>query len=218
MLAFRTVLLMYFFSPSKRPVFGVLLSAWILYEAWGAFRAVLGNGAVGQAGGVAGVVGNNQNGNINPAGQNGRIPPGGPNTNSNQRRSQVGALLDSVAEMNLGAEDAILAVNDRRQDSAPSLGHRVKTFVGLLVTTLHPAVWDRRRNVLRRREARVRTEANARDAATPPQNAEGNDGPTTETEPRAHPSAHLVELHEGRPQWVKDYVERVQMSEWADDA
>ena len=53
MLTFRTLLLLYFFSPSKRPLFGIVLSAWILYEAWGAIRAVIGNNDQPQRGGNA---------------------------------------------------------------------------------------------------------------------------------------------------------------------
>ena len=40
MLVVRTFILMYFFSPSKRPVFGILLSLWIIYETWGALLAL----------------------------------------------------------------------------------------------------------------------------------------------------------------------------------
>lgn len=205
MLTFRTMLLMYFFSPSKRPLFGVILSAWILYEAWGAFRAVLGNGdQAARAGGVA------RQDNGQAQAQNGqRGPPPAGTSHGSLGRSQVDTILDRISNLNLSSEEAILDTEHAHPE--PSLFHRAKTFVGLLFMTLHPAVWDRRRNVLRRREGRIRTEANTRES----QPTQGDNG---EEDPRAHVRAQLVARHQQRPRWVREYIDRVQISEWVDDA
>lgn len=217
MLTFRTVILMYFFSPSKRPLFGVVLSAWILYEAWGAFRAVLGNGDQAGRANIAARQENNRDGGVGQ-GQNGQR--GAAATPASLGRSQFGVLFDRISNINLSTEDAILDSSHVNGHPEPGLGHRVKTFVGLLVMTLHPAVWDRRRNALRRREGRVRTEANVRDSeppatpATPA--AEGGSGDADSRREQAR--AQIVARQEQRPRWVREYVQRVELSEWADDA
>ncbi|KAH9951848.1 hypothetical protein B0H21DRAFT_874422 [Amylocystis lapponica] len=215
MLVFRTVLLMYFFSPSKRPVFGILLTMWMLYEAWGAIRVVLldprgvGGAQPGNVNGVAGAGGQPPNGQAAQpaAGQAGHVPGGlgAPN----RSHTQVQALFDGLSHLNLAEEDVIL--DAPIPAPAPSWGHKLKTFATLLVLTLNPAVWDHRRTALRRREGRMRTEANAREE---PQDAEG----AAEDAARARARRDLVARHERRPGWVREYVQMVQTTEWPDDA
>ena len=41
LLVVRTVFLLYFFSPIEKPVFGILIGAWMFYEAWNAIRAAI---------------------------------------------------------------------------------------------------------------------------------------------------------------------------------
>ncbi|KAK7695537.1 hypothetical protein QCA50_000173 [Cerrena zonata] len=212
MLTFRTVLLLYFFSPSKRPLFGIVLSAWILYEAWGAIRAVIGNGdqpaAQAREGGNGAGAGQGAGPRI--PGPAGGIQPGG--NNQGARRSQMDSILDRLSNLNLTSEDATLDT-DSRDITPPSLAHRAKTFISLLITTLHPAVWDRRRTVLRRREGRIRTEANLRESQP---REEGDETP--ESVQRAQSRLNMIARHERRPRWVREYVQRVQHSEWVDDA
>ncbi|CAL1701484.1 unnamed protein product [Somion occarium] len=218
MLTFRTLLIMYFFSPSKRPLFGILLSAWILYEAWGAIRAVIGNGdhpaGVAQAreGGNGAPAGQGQNAPRGPQAQAGGIQVGVAGSNQAPRRSQVESLLDKLSSLNLSSEDAMLN-RDPRDISPPSLTHRVKTFISLLITTLHPAVWDRRRTVLRKREGRIRTEGDVREAPPPD---EGDDSQAAAL--RAQTRLTMIARHERRPRWVREYIQRVQNTEWIDDA
>ena len=232
MLTVRTFILMYFFSPSKRPVFGILLSLWILYETWGALRAVLGNERPGGARGDgfdagAGGVGAND---ARPAGQaqapaaNGRNPPTG------RRHSDM--LLNYFANMNLEDEDALLVNDAAGAHPQPGLLHKATAFVSLFLTSLHPAVWDRRRGVLRRREGRLRTEANVREAEpapapVPSPGAEGESGngstsvgvsANPQEEARAQARAQMIARHERRPGWLRSYIERVQNTEWVDDA
>ncbi|KAI0722211.1 hypothetical protein C8T65DRAFT_628592 [Cerioporus squamosus] len=221
MLAFRTLLLLYFFSPSKRPLFGLLLSVWILYEAWNAMRMVLNDGERGADGAA------------NPAAPNappaaGRPAAAGaaaaPNVNGvvpgvpgpAAGRSGLNIILDRMATMNLAAEDAML--NSDVPAPPPTFGQKAKMFVTLFFMSLHPAAWDRRRAALRRREGNIRTEANAREAVEQ-ENAERQEGQTRteEEEARTQARMQMVQRHERRPAWLKEYIQRVQYTEWVDD-
>ena len=228
MLAFRTLLLLYFFSPSKRPLFGIILSFWILYEAWNALHLVLhdGNdrGANGAADAGAPAGGPGQRGPAGPAGAAGP-GPNVPGLRPPAGRANVSAVLDRLAAVNLSAEDALLEA-DAPAPSAPGVVQKARMFATLFLMTLYPAAWDRRRNALRRREGRIRTEANMRDAAMDERRAqegqEGGEGQqqqqqSEEDAARARARLHMVERHERRPGWLKGYVERVQYTEWVDD-
>ncbi|CCM04861.1 uncharacterized protein FIBRA_07054 [Fibroporia radiculosa] len=209
MLVFRTLLLLYFFSPMKRPFFALLLSAWILYEAWGTLRVVIGDGRVRNPRAV------DLNGRVDNNGRQGPADRRDAGASYVANRGQMQALLNGLSNLNLHVEDAVL--DGGLPVRPPSLGHKVKTFVSLMLLTLHPAVWDYRRAALRRREGRLRTEANIREAAmqnTDGQNAAGSPGERTEDETRVKA---LIEAHERRPTWVKEYVHRVQTTDWADD-
>ncbi|TCD66950.1 hypothetical protein EIP91_000728 [Steccherinum ochraceum] len=225
MLTFRTILLMYFFSPSKRPLFGVVLSAWILYEAWNAFRVVLGHGdrprrrrdrdgAAAGAGDNADAVGGA--GQAARAGAPAAGAGAGASGSGRSSRSWTHTLLDKLANFQLVTEELALVGDPTNAVPVPTILHRVKTFCVLLATTLHPAVWDRRRSYIKRREGRVRNEASIRaeDSQT-----ESNDQepPTAAAEARAQLRGHLLTRHERRPAWVKEYIDRVLTSEWADD-
>lgn len=210
MLTFRTFLLVYFFSPSKRPLFGILLSVWILYETWGALRGVLGNDRqpAGQGGGQARAdagANGDQAANLQRAQGQGGV--GAVNSQSTNR-THSDVLLDHLANMDLSSEDTV--IDSALPASPPSVARKVKSFVVLMVTTLHPAVWDRRRATLRKREGRLRTEANVRESEPP---AEGS----TEDPERANARAQVIARHQRRPQWIRDYIDRVQNTEWADD-
>ncbi|KAI0663189.1 hypothetical protein C8Q70DRAFT_931139 [Cubamyces menziesii] len=220
MLAFRTVLLLYFFSPSKRPLFGILLSVWLVYEAWNAMRIALNNGqdraadrappnappAAGQA----------------QAQADAQAAPAAPERPSNRgtNRSPLAALLDRLAMINFSTEDALLETD--MNVPAPGIWQKTKMFVVLFLLTLYPAAWDRRRTALRRREGRIRTEANAREAALTERaerESAGAQAPprSEEDEARARSREQLVIRHERRPAWLKAYVQRVQYAEWVDD-
>jgi len=207
MLTFRTLILMYFFSPSKRPLFGIILSAWILYEAWGAFRAILAGDRPGAAG-AQGQAGDAQAGAApNPPG---RAVGQGPNIPTfNRNRGPLDSVLDSLANMNLQQEEIIL--NSDYPHPPPSDIQLHKSFFGLFHLSLPPAMCARRQPVLRRREGRLRTEGNAREIANPSE-TEGEEDPN-----RAEARAQLVARHMRRPRWVREYVDRVQVTEWVDD-
>ena len=223
MLAFRTVLLLYFFSPSKRPLFGLLLSMWILYEAWNAMRMVLNEGERG-ADGAANPAAPNAPAGAQQAAPAAAAAGAGANANANgvvprpaAGTSGLNIILDRMATINLAAEDAML--NSDVPAPPPSLGQKAKMFVTLFFMSLHPAAWDRRRTALRRREGNVRTEANAREAAAQ-ESAEGQGQQgemSEEDEARVRARMQMVQKHERRPAWIKEYIQRVQYTEWVDD-
>jgi hypothetical protein len=128
-----------------------------------------------------------------------------------------------VSKFNTGAEDEALAAAERAMPAEePGLIHKVTTFFGLLVLTLHPAVWNRRRAVLRQREGRIKTEANARERApeTPSVEARGSEANATadgDMAERDRVRSELFAQHARRPRWVQDYVDRVRRGEWVDD-
>jgi len=98
----------------------------------------------------------------------------------------VESLIDNLSKLNIPAEEEALAASERATPAEePGLAHKVTTFLCLLILTLHPAVWNRRRGVLRQREGRVRTEANAREREPEAPGTEINveeDSATTEAE------------------------------------
>jgi len=232
MLIIRTLLLVYFVSPARKPVFGIVVGAWILYEAWGPVRAAI-FGPVdrhGPPGVQAGLVPRPQGDGI-PAGlgQNGaaqarpqaqaaapRLPD--PAT---RHINQADALIGGVANINIEAEAEALAASGRTGPTEePVLFQKVTTFLSLLILTLHPAVWNRRRLILRQREGRIRTEANAREREHEAPSADDNEATAaekTERERVARVRAELIAQHARRPRWVQSYVDRVRMGEWVDD-
>ncbi|KAI0053066.1 hypothetical protein FA95DRAFT_1601413 [Auriscalpium vulgare] len=228
LLTVRAVFLLYFFSPFQKPLFGVIVSAWLLYETWNAIRNAMPRVGARNAGGIAAARGaGNGHGQAAPVqpGQPVAQPPApaalrGPAPHNTARQQHQGdAVLDHVANINLHEESNAL-------DAPPGLApptatHRLKTFVQLLAVTVYPAVWDRRRTALRRREGRVRTEANAREASEEPVEGAGTEGgeaaAATAEQARIRARADLAAAHERRPEWVKEYIERVRRGDWVDE-
>jgi hypothetical protein len=218
MLTLRTLFLLYFFSPFQKPVFGFIVTAWLLYETWNTIRnamprrhapdhhaeedaRILGNARVRPAADALHPMGPDAPLRA-PAPPQVRVPVP-------HLRPPSATVMDTLANVNLREESAALDVHPE-PIADPTIGHRIKTFVELLVLTTHPAVWDRRRAALRQREGRVRLEMNARERA---QAAEG-DG----DEARANRAREALNtLHSRRSEWVIKYMERVRGGDWVDD-
>ncbi|KAI5124854.1 hypothetical protein M0805_007287 [Coniferiporia weirii] len=218
-LCLRTLLLLYFFSPARKPIFGFMLGVWVLYEAWGAVRgAIFDNIRDGHGHGNRGA------GRLFPQrrhmedddGFDGR--PGGiafpPHQNPARATalaaSSADAILSRFAQLDLDEEARAL---DDIGAPEPGLFTKVRVFVSLLVLTLHPAFWNRRRAALRTREGRVRTEATARETA-PTQEGEGGEGGDERVRQARE---QLLMQHAQKPAWVQEYVERVRRGDWVDD-
>ncbi|KAI0320645.1 hypothetical protein OF83DRAFT_1081496 [Amylostereum chailletii] len=246
MLTFRTLFLLYLFSPFDKPVFGLLVSAWFLYETWTTIRNALiragplrdrgrapqvqGGGPPGQAP-LPGQVplqapGQGQAVAGGPAGRGAPPPPSPPPLNPHPRVDHVSVAADVLSRMNLQEENA--ALDAQGVGTPPSLGHKIWSFVSLLVLTAYPGLWERRRRHLRQREGRIRTEFRALeqlDEPLPgPEETEDTDRYTAQqdavtraNEARARARAEIGAAHERRAGWVKAYVERVRETEWAED-
>lgn len=205
MLTLRTLFLLYFFSPFQKPVFGMIVTAWLLYETWNTIRNAIPRLHV-------------RGPHVDERPPEPAVAPNVPlraapapaHRMPMQRHRPAGeTLMDTLARVNLREETSAL---DLRPDAmtAPTVGHRIKTFLQLLVLTAHPAIWDRRRAVLRQREGRVRTEMNILTASA--QN-DGN-GDERSGEFRARVRAGYLR----RAEWVTEYMERVRGGgDWMDD-
>lgn len=210
-LLLRTCLLLYFVAPARKPVFGMLILAWMLYEIWQPIR----NAFLRNLQRLDGQQRNVAQGGDNPPGvdrqQQGQQPqraPAAPRANEPVGMPRVndgGMLFDALGNMNLDGEQRILDVAPGAALEEPSFWRKSTTFLGLLITTLHPAVWNRRRMVLRRREGQLRTEANARNI------------PEEEAEDRRDVRDAARIQHGRRPQWVRGYIERVLVTDWMED-
>jgi hypothetical protein len=240
MLCLRTLFLLYIFSPTKKPIFALLITGWLVWELWTAAQAVLAEErAAGRAPGAAAAAApdaarnqNNQNnnqanGNAVPNGQ--PAPNGVPPNRANQNAWGAQQVVDRLAGFHLREEDvAFDAPEGSPAARPPSLFSRIKQVVILFVLTLHPDVWNRRRRTLREREARVKRELAERRRQRP---EEGNSNQNGETEgndananadtnqqanqPPPPEAAPEVPVRRRAP-WLEEYINRVERAEWID--
>ncbi|KAK0206627.1 hypothetical protein DFS33DRAFT_1315879 [Desarmillaria ectypa] len=210
-LLLRTLLLLYFFAPARKPFIGILIMGWALYEIWTrhGFNRWIAPAAEDQRQPVAGDVAPNDNRVNRPAaaadapGAAAAAELGG----ADGAQAPSMGVLDTLANFNIPNEERTL---EGTVTEPPMFGQKYLAFMTLLVTTVHPAVWDRRRAVLRRREGRIRTEANAMEVR-----GDGED--TEENRRREQRREELAAQHARRPGWVQQYVRRVVANEWVDD-
>ncbi|KAF8974349.1 hypothetical protein BDZ97DRAFT_15959 [Flammula alnicola] len=232
MLVLRTLLLLYFVAPARKPIFGILILGWMLYEIWQPIRNGLRNGwhRVHENGQQQG------NNNVRDArqGPNAGQPnvpqaPGAarPAPNVPIRPGAVGPvtldlqaaqLFDTLANVNIEDEERMLHQGSGAPPAEPSFGHKIATFLGLFITTLHPAIWNRRRVALRRREGIVRTEAHVRNAPPPSPDGESDSTPTPADSEAARRREELRAQYDRRPRWIQRYMERVVAEDWVDDS
>ncbi|KAH7917135.1 hypothetical protein BV22DRAFT_1135662 [Leucogyrophana mollusca] len=188
MVVVRALLLLYFFSSTRKPLLGLCLIVYIMHEMWTHVRIVVwrpidreGAGpqqrrpnpvvppafvqaaareraqaqAQGQGQAQAGAAAAPPNATAEPLRPQNQVqgPPA---------LAQPDSLLDTLALADIRSGDKVLwPAQGARAPEAPGVMHRVWAFVSLLVVSLHPAVWNRRRSALRQREGRLRTEMNA---------------------------------------------------------
>jgi hypothetical protein len=241
MVAFRTVLLLYFFSPTRKPLLGVCLIAWIVYEMWTHVRIVIlrpldragGNGVgldangaqAGGAGDAAPVApaaqDNDHAGNRNPLRPGGRVPNTQPTRDAQQVQGppvprQSNGIIDSLALANVHYENKLLwpLQQPTTIPEPPSFLYKMMSFLSLLVVTLHPEVYNRRRVSLRQREGRLRTEMNAMERSVEAGNSEV---PSEEEQRKNAFRQQLQTQHAQRAVWIKRYVERVRQDDWIEE-
>ncbi|EGO01793.1 hypothetical protein SERLA73DRAFT_49448 [Serpula lacrymans var. lacrymans S7.3] len=238
MVIVRTLLLLYFISPARKPIIGMCIIAMIMYEMWAHVRVVIvrpfNQGAENnpqapqQNGGAA-------DAQFAPQGQ-GRQPgaqaPAGPNGNQGQpgpqnrprlpTETQADGVLHSLALTNIHSEShALWPMQGAQGPREPGLLRKLVIFLSLLILTLHPAVWNKRRAALKQREGQLRTELNAmesdaRDREDGTREASSNDANSNELR-QTEMRARLLEQHARRPRWVKEYVQRARSGEFLDD-
>ena len=242
MVVFRTVLLLYFFSPTRKPLLGLCLIAWIIYEMWTHIRIVIlrpleragGNGAGlgangAPAGGAAGaapaapVARNNDHvGDHNPPRPGDRVPTTEPTRDAQQVQGppiprQSNGIVDSLALANVHSENKLLwpLQQPTTVPEPPTFLHKMTSFFSLLLVTLHPEVYNRRRAALRQRESRLRTEMNAIELGAEARDSEQE--PSEEAQRRTAFRQQLQAQHAQRAAWVKQYVERVKQDDWVEE-
>ena len=243
MVLFRTALLLYFFSPTRKPLLGLCLIAWIIYEMWTHVRIVIlrpldragGNGAGpgvngaqgGAAADVAPVIApvaqdNQRVGDRNPLRPRGHVPNAEPTRDHQQMQGppiprQSNGIVDSVSLANVHSENKLLwpLQQPPANPEPPNFLRKVTSFFSLLVVTLHPEVYNRRRVALRQRESRLRTEMNAieRDAEA----SSDGQAPSEEEQRRSALRQQLQTQHAQRAVWVQRYVERVRRDDWVEE-
>ncbi|KAF5369972.1 hypothetical protein D9758_001187 [Tetrapyrgos nigripes] len=213
MLMLRTVLLLYFVAPARKPVFGILILVWVLYEIWRPIRNALARlqraapaDRQDQQNAAGAGVGNPPQG-ANPAQPNAAVPGPQPVPAPGADIVDAAAILDTLANYDIQEEESALT----NGGPEPGLGRKAAAFVTLLLSTVHPAIWNRRRALLRRREGRIRTEANTMEAQD-----QGED--EAQNNRRAETRRELLAQHARRPLWVQNYIARVVREDWIDDS
>ncbi|KAH7887882.1 hypothetical protein F5I97DRAFT_910061 [Phlebopus sp. FC_14] len=232
MIVFRTVLLLYFFSPTRKPFLGLCIVAWIMYEMWTHIRIVVLRPLNRAAGDIA------ERANAGQApvgaapraaqanGQAGQTLPGPTPGNREQTHddqqaqgppppSQSHGIVDSFALTNIHDENKMIwPTLPARPPYSPSFVHRATTFLILIIVTLHPEVFSRRRTALRQREGRLRTEMNA--LGREPQTRE--DGVPGGEERRSRELRQQLQTQHGRRALsIREYVDRVREADWIDE-
>lgn len=268
LLLIRTAVLLYFFAPMRKPLVGIMLLGYMVYEIYSAVMRALpqpprdvpglqrgaGNqqqpqpaAQPGQAAPNAPAAGGNDAAGGAPAANNrGAQPFGGPGVVARRRNAEgdiLGSTLDWIARFHLDSEEQALHHPSPAQPPSPppNFFQRAFAFVFLFLVTFYPAVWDKRRALLKTREGVVRTETRMRrqpeeeeEPAQPQAQENGTDGEASaeaqeQTEQqataaaeartaRAAAKAELLAKHNRRANWVKEYIERVMEDEWVDDA
>ncbi|TFK29348.1 hypothetical protein FA15DRAFT_610526 [Coprinopsis marcescibilis] len=225
MLIFRTMLLLYFVAPARKPIFGILILVWMFYEIWQPIR----NNLLRRLPANNGLHPNANQVPPNPNPQNNQEPqqhqahPQAPVAIAAQQWDfRLSNILTHLANLNLEPEQQILNRADEASIPEPTLGQKFGTFLGLFLSTLHPAVWDERRVALRRREGPIRTEANVRQRPDEqPDASETGDGSSAGVQVDNNANQVRDELrakHARRPEWIKEYIERVVAEDWVDDS
>lgn len=221
MLSLRTLLLLYFVAPARKPFLALMILAWVGWEIWG---WVVGRGEQGAV-----------DANVDAApplaqqGQNEALPqqqqpqpqPQADNVPPNAAPAPPNAapsIFDTLAQFDIPQGELALnsfsSTQGRPHENypEPSVLRKAISFVVLFCITAHPAVWNRRRKLLRMREGRVRVEMGALSAGDETAvtidavDAQDNDNTSPE---REQARQYLVSKYLSRPIWVRRYMIRV---------
>jgi len=207
MLIVRATLLLYLIAPTRKPIFAVLVIAWMLYEIWQPIRNHL----------LRHLQENEQDVGRPEARAPAQADAPRPDNLSAQLRSHMRELAENLGNMYLEAEQEVLAhatLENEDPDLSRRMGQRIGqtivTFIALAFLTLHPAIWNQRRVALRLREEAIRTEM--RNGTTLDQTAVEEGDSSIEREERRIQA--FRERYFQRPTWIQRYIERVIHNDW----
>ncbi|KAL4075988.1 hypothetical protein J3A83DRAFT_2096177 [Scleroderma citrinum] len=229
MVVLRTVLLLYFFAPTRKPILGLFIVAWIIYEMWTHVRIVMLQPLNRENGDVAAADADRATPAPGPpappnAQDSGQIPPEPRTQNADDTQqpvqgpptlAQSHGLIDSLALMNVHNENKLLWPTQPMRVVDPlTFAQKAIIFLSLIIATLHPEVYNRRKTALRQREGRLRTEMNAIEHV-----AEATEGgePSEDEVRRQRCREQLQIQHARRAGWVREYVIRVRSGDWIDE-
>lgn len=223
-LTIRTTLLLYFFQPARKPLFGLMVLVWVAWEVIGAVRGALG----ADNGNVNGLQNNRADnaGNNGPVGAEGGAAQARPRANNDATQpaapTSQEAILNQLAQLNVSTEARFVEPDATPNPNTPSptLAHKIKIFCILFFLTLHPAIWDRRRTALRAREGRVREAVRTREARAlqrERERAEHEENRRRGVEAESNPEVLETSSPAPKPFWVAEYEQRVRSGDWVDE-
>ncbi|KAJ3892937.1 hypothetical protein GG344DRAFT_44340 [Lentinula edodes] len=226
MLSLRMFLLLYFVAPARKPFLMLLVLAWVGWEIWGWIAAL----------GVRVEVEIERGGGRMEGGGAGERPPGGgappavPAANNPPAPAPAPAapptLLDNLASFGIAQDQAALESTLPLETDSPEPGFARKAllFLVLFLISVHPAVWNRRRALLRAREGQVRVEMGVlAEGVGEQESGAADDASALESTRRAQRRAEMYVKYMSRPAWVRRYMQRVMSAQagegaWVDEA
>ncbi|KAJ3807389.1 hypothetical protein F5876DRAFT_48155 [Lentinula aff. lateritia] len=241
MLSLRMFLLLYFVAPARKPFFMLLVLAWVGWEIWG-WVAALGvrveveieRGGGHMEGGGAGERQPGGGGVPQPAPppvqQNvaAQAPPAVPAANNPPAPAPAAppTLLDNLASFGIAQDQVALESTLPLETDSPEPGfaRKILLFLVLFLISVHPAVWNRRRALLRAREGQVRVEMGVlAEGVGEQESGAADDASALETTRRAQRRAEMYVKYMSRPAWVRRYMQRVMSAQagegaWVDEA
>ncbi|GAW04144.1 hypothetical protein LENED_005914 [Lentinula edodes] len=241
MLSLRMFLLLYFVAPARKPFLMLLVLAWVGWEIWGWIAALgvrveveieRGRMEGGGAGERPPGGGGAPQPAPPPAQQNvaAQAPPAVPAANNPPAPAPAPAapptLLDNLASFGIAQDQAALESTLPLETDSPEPGfaRKVLLFLVLFLISVHPAVWNRRRALLRAREGQVRVEMGVlAEGVGEQESGAADDASALETTRRAQRRAEMYVKYMSRPAWVRRYMQRVMSAQagegaWVDEA
>ncbi|KAJ3914823.1 hypothetical protein F5877DRAFT_49759 [Lentinula edodes] len=241
MLSLRMFLLLYFVAPARKPFLMLLVLAWVGWEIWGWIAALgvrveveieRGRMEGGGAGERPPGGGGAPQPAPPPAQQNvaAQAPPAVPAANNPPAPAPAPAapptLLDNLASFGIAQDQAALESTLPLETDSPEPGFARKAllFLVLFLISVHPAVWNRRRALLRAREGQVRVEMGVlAEGVGEQESGAADDASALESTRRAQRRAEMYVKYMSRPAWVRRYMQRVMSAQagegaWVDEA
>jgi len=212
MLVFRAGLLLYIFTPSRRPLFATMIGLWVAWEVYTVVRAAMPADVRAPRRAAAAAAANGAGAGAAPgaAAANGANGVAGAPTRLAFLPEEPGVdALARLATIQLGNEAAMLEPG-AEPAQVPDWRQRTRAFFTLFVLSVHPAWWERRRRLLRNREGQLRTRYRQPEPPAPEAAAEEQAPGQPPREPPPPPPQPPAG-------WAASYIDRVRNVEWIDE-